>query len=37
MRLLKNKTFWMGVVVGTVAGPIVLSKVAPSLKTKLPA
>jgi hypothetical protein len=37
MKLLKNHTFWLGVVAGTVIGPVVLSKVAPSLKAKLPA
>jgi len=37
MRLLKNKQFWIGVAVGTVAGPMILGKVAPSLKAKIPA
>lgn len=37
MRLLKNKNFWIGVAVGTVAGPVVLGKVAPQLKAKIPA
>ncbi len=36
MRLLKNKTFWLGVAVGIVAGPVVLGKVAPGLKSKIP-
>lgn len=37
MRVLKNKTFWVGVAVGTIAGPMVVGKIAPQLKAKLPA
>ena len=37
MRIIKSKNFLIGVAVGTVVGPIVLSRVAPSLKAKLPA
>lgn len=34
--VLKNRTFWLGVVVGAVAGPVVLGKVAPGLKARIP-
>lgn len=37
MSLLKNHKFWIGVAVGTVAGPLLLGKIAPSVKAKLPA
>lgn len=36
MGLLKDKKFWLGVVVGVVAGPVVLNKVAPGMKAKIP-
>lgn len=36
MGLLKSSKFWVGVAVGTVAGGMVLGKVAPGLKAKLP-
>lgn len=36
MAILKSSKFWAGVVVGTVAGGVVLGKVAPGLKSKLP-
>lgn len=36
MRFLKNSTFWVGVVVGVVGGPVILGKVAPGLKAKIP-
>lgn len=35
-RILKSKTFWIGVAAGTVAGPIVLARFAPGVKDKLP-
>lgn len=37
MGILKNGKFWGGVVVGAVVGPLILSKVAPGIKAKLPA
>lgn len=37
MGIIKSPTFWIGVVTGAVVGPLVLSKVAPGLKSKLPA
>ena len=36
MRLLKNQTFWMGAVVGIIVWQVVLPRVAPGLKAKLP-
>jgi hypothetical protein len=36
MGLLKNSKFWIGVGVGVVVAPMVLSKFAPSLKAKIP-
>jgi hypothetical protein len=36
MRIVKSKVFWVGVAVGIVAGPVVLGKVAPGLKNKIP-
>jgi len=36
MGTLSSGKFWVGVVVGTVFGGMVLGKVAPGLKTKLP-
>ena len=36
MNTLKSSKFWVGVVVGVVVGPMVLSKVAPGVKAKLP-
>lgn len=36
MRIVKSGTFWIGVVVGAVVVPVVLSKVAPSVKSKIP-
>ena len=37
MSTVKSGKFWAGVVVGVIVGPMVLNKVAPSLKAKLPA
>lgn len=36
MTLLKSSRFWIGVAVGAVAVPVVLGKVAPGIKAKLP-
>lgn len=36
MRIVKSKQFWAGVVVGLVVAPMVLNKVAPGLKSKIP-
>lgn len=36
MGLIKSRGFWIGFAVGAVVGPVVLSKVAPGLKAKLP-
>ena len=36
MKVLKKKSFWGGVVVGLVVGPMVLGKVAPGLKARIP-
>lgn len=35
-RILKSSNFWIGVVAGAVVGPMILSKVAPGLKAKIP-
>jgi len=35
-RILKDHRFWIGVAVGTVVGPVVVSRVAPGLGKKLP-
>lgn len=37
MATLKSPKFWVGFVVGAVVGPMVLTRVAPGLKAKLPA
>jgi hypothetical protein len=37
MRIVKSQNFWIGVVVGAVVGPMVLQRVAPGVKAKLPA
>lgn len=34
--MLKDKRFWVGVAVGVVVGPMVLGKVAPGMKAKIP-
>lgn len=36
MGILTSGRFWIGVATGLVIVPVVLSKVAPSLKAKLP-
>lgn len=36
MAILKSTKFWAGVAVGTVFGGMVLGKVAPGLKSKIP-
>lgn len=36
-RILKSSSFWVGVVTGAVVGPMVLAKIAPGVKAKLPA
>lgn len=36
MRILKDHRFWIGVAVGTVVGPMVLNRVAPSVAKNLP-
>lgn len=36
MGTVKSGKFWVGVIVGVVVGPMVLGKVAPSVKAKLP-
>jgi hypothetical protein len=36
MRTVKSSKFWIGVGVGLFIGPIVLNKVAPGLKAKIP-
>lgn len=36
MGTLKSGKFWVGVAVGLVVAPMVLNKVAPGLKSKLP-
>lgn len=35
-RIVKNKYFWYGVAVGTIVGPMVVSRVAPRAASKLP-
>jgi len=37
LSTIKSGKFWVGFAVGVVAGPMILSKVAPNLKAKLPA
>lgn len=37
MSTLKSGKFWFGVAAGVVIGPMVLAKIAPGLKAKLPA
>jgi len=36
MRIVKSHQFWVGVIVGAVVVPVVLNKVAPGMKAKLP-
>lgn len=36
MGILKSSRFWIGVAVGAVAVPVVLNKVAPGIRAKLP-
>jgi len=36
MRTLKSHQFWIGVALGVVVGPVILGKVAPGLKAKIP-
>lgn len=36
MRIVRSSNFWIGVVVGTIAGGMILGKIAPGLKAKLP-
>jgi hypothetical protein len=36
MRIVRSSNFWIGVAVGAVAVPIILGKIAPGLKAKLP-
>jgi hypothetical protein len=36
MRILKNRDFWIGVGVGVVVMPMILGKIAPNVKAKLP-
>jgi hypothetical protein len=36
MNVLKDKKFWIGVAVGMFVMPMVLNKVAPAAKAKLP-
>lgn len=36
MKVLKKGSFWGGFVVGLVVGPMVLGKVAPGLKARIP-
>lgn len=36
MKILKDHRFWIGVAVGTVVGPMVLNRVAPSVSKSLP-
>jgi hypothetical protein len=36
MRFLKKRTFWGGFIVGTVVGPLILTKFAPGVKAKIP-
>jgi hypothetical protein len=35
-RILKSAPFWIGVATGVIIGPVILSKVAPNLKAKIP-
>lgn len=36
MGTLKSSKFWVGVVVGIAVGPVVLGRVAPGIKAKIP-
>ena len=36
MNIVKNKKFWIGFVVGAFAGPMIVGKVAPGLRAKIP-
>lgn len=36
MSIIKNKTFWMGMVAGVIIYQLVLPRFAPGLKAKLP-
>lgn len=36
MNTLRSSKFWVGFAVGVVIGPMVLGKVAPGIKAKLP-
>lgn len=36
MSLVKNRTFWYGMVAGVIVWQLVLPRVAPGLKAKLP-
>lgn len=36
MRIVKNQTFWIGAVAGIVIWNLVLPRVAPGIKAKLP-
>lgn len=36
MRIVRSHQFWVGVIVGAVVVPVVLGKVAPSVKSKIP-
>lgn len=36
MSIVRNRTFWVGVAVGVVVGPVVLGKFAPGLKARIP-
>lgn len=35
-KILRSGNFWAGIVVGAVVGPMLLGKVAPGLKAKIP-
>lgn len=35
-HLIKSHNFWLGLAIGTVAGPLILQRVAPGLKKNLP-
>lgn len=36
MTIVKSSRFWIGVVVGLTAAPMILAKVAPGIKAKIP-